>query len=374
MSAFSSPTGLKFPHAELTKIDGKPTYLSIQQSKRELFTNSAAIHSIAGSGRHGHSVLVLGVAEYNRIANLPLGGNANDWVDPAHPGPAPVFPANATSRQMTEISATYDRALKAFETYNDVEQTLKQQLLAAVDPEFVCSLQDALYGYANVTVRDLLVHLETTYGQLDQDALTANLAALEEPWEPVESMEKLWQQATYAQGVAQQGGEPITDTALVRIYRDKLTNTGVFSLDLREWDKKPLADRTWANFKTFFTEANKRRVKETTLGDMQRAFAAIGRPETPSTVGSTQPRLDTPSSALTDDTSGAKYYCWTHGLSDNKDHTSRTCTNKATGHKEDATLNNMMGGNNTIRRKRGERNDYRRQNPIQCNPQSQAQE
>ena len=105
---------------------------------------------------------------------------------------------------------------------------------------------------------------------------------------------------------------------------------------------------------------------------MQRAFAAIGRPETPSTVGSMQPRIDTPSSALTGETPGAKYYCWTHGLSDNKDHTSRPCTNKATGHKEDATLSNMMGGNNTIRRKRSERNDSRRQNPIQRNTQAQT--
>ena len=330
MSAFSSPTGYKFPHAELTPIDGKPTYLSIQKAMRELFTNSAAVHTLAGSGRHGHSVLVLGDVEYNRIANLPNGGNANDWVHPVHPGPAPIFPNAATSRQMTEISAAYDRALKAFETYNDVEQILKQQLLAAVKDEYVCSLQDALYGYANVTVRAILVHLETNYGQLDQDALTANLAALEEPWEPVESMEKIWQQATYAQGVATQGGDPITEATLVRIYRDKFKNTGVFPLDLREWDAKPVADRTWANLKTHFTEANKRRVKDTTEGDMQRAFAAIGRPGTPSTVGSTQPRIDTPSSALTDETPGTKYYCWTHGLSDNPDHTSRTCTHKAT--------------------------------------------
>ena len=49
------------------------------------------------------------------------------------------------------------------------------------------------------------------------------------------------------------------------------------------------------------------------------------------------------------------YYCWTHGLGFNKDHTSLTCTKKAEGHKEDATILNMQGGNNTIRRQQGER-------------------
>ena len=37
-------------------------------------------------------------------------------------------------------------------------------------------------------------------------------------------------------------------------------------------------------------------------------------------------------------------YCWTHGHRVSKDHTSATCGNKAAGHKDDATLSNMMGG------------------------------
>ena len=42
------------------------------------------------------------------------------------------------------------------------------------------------------------------------------------------------------------------------------------------------------------------------------------------------------------------YYCWTHGLGKNRKHTSATCNNKAEGHKDEATADNMMGGNNKI--------------------------
>jgi hypothetical protein len=42
------------------------------------------------------------------------------------------------------------------------------------------------------------------------------------------------------------------------------------------------------------------------------------------------------------------FYCWTHGLSKNVAHTSQTCESKATGHYDDATLENCNGGINKI--------------------------
>ncbi len=37
-------------------------------------------------------------------------------------------------------------------------------------------------------------------------------------------------------------------------------------------------------------------------------------------------------------------YCWTHGHRINKEHTSATCGKKATGHRDDATVANTLGG------------------------------
>ena len=41
-------------------------------------------------------------------------------------------------------------------------------------------------------------------------------------------------------------------------------------------------------------------------------------------------------------------YCWSHGLGRNPKHTSELCNNPLDGHKKEATLDNMMGGNNNI--------------------------
>jgi hypothetical protein len=39
-------------------------------------------------------------------------------------------------------------------------------------------------------------------------------------------------------------------------------------------------------------------------------------------------------------------YCWTHGHRVSKHHTSATCANKASGHRDDATASNTFGGSN----------------------------
>ena len=41
-------------------------------------------------------------------------------------------------------------------------------------------------------------------------------------------------------------------------------------------------------------------------------------------------------------------YCWTHGLSKDFKHCSATCNNPKPGHQVTATVDNLMGGNNTI--------------------------
>jgi hypothetical protein len=42
------------------------------------------------------------------------------------------------------------------------------------------------------------------------------------------------------------------------------------------------------------------------------------------------------------------YYCWTHGLGKSASHTSAGCANPAEGHNTNATIRNMMGGNDRI--------------------------
>ena len=49
-----------------------------------------------------------------------------------------------------------------------------------------------------------------------------------------------------------------------------------------------------------------------------------------------------------------KDYCWTHGVNFAPNHNSQTCRNPLEGHVRTATEENMMGGNNSVRRQPNE--------------------
>ena len=368
----ASKTTFNFPHPELTRIEGKPDFAALQILQRELFSNASSVYSPNGNTRLGHAVIVLGEAAYNQRANAnnPPGvaPNAFDWQPLPVPPMQPVIPPAATRNQFSLAITEWELQTKNYTTYNNVEHALKQQLLAAVDSTFICSLRDNLEGYAHVTTFRLLEHLTTTYGVLDEIQLRKNMTTLALPWEPAESLEPLWQRCLDCQQVAAAGNDPITEATLLRTMLGVLQNTGFFELDLDAWNEKPLADKTWPNFKEFFTRANKKRCDKLTAGKLQHhGFLAIdgpNRPNTPSTTKTGGSHVSP--SPLTVDTKGTMmYYCWSHGLGTNPDHTSCTCTRKKTGHQEDATADNMMGGNNTIRRQKGERNKFAELNPRQ---------
>ena len=347
-----------FPHEALTPIVGKPTFAQIQGLKQEMISNAVSVHSQRGNGALGHAVIVLGQVEYNALV-----GPANHWVQPPNPGPQPIIPANATQHMILAIQSQWERDTREWETYFSTEKALKRLLLQAIDKTYISSLADPLFGYTNVSVHQILRHLETTYAALDPDALFKNLEELRSPWEPAESMEPLWQRGVNAQRMATAGGEPITDGTLLMIFRDILKNTGVFTLDLRDWDRLPAAQKTLANFQTTFTEANKERIKNLTTDEYSRSgtptLSTPPRGSTFSAIGNSKGPV-----LLCKPTGTKLAYCWSHGVSTNEEHNSMTCTRKASGHQDDATIDDMKGGNNTIRRKPREKNVYKEKNPT----------
>lgn len=357
MSHSTDPTA-SFPHATLTSISGKPTFSSVQVLKKQLVANAVSVRSARGNGNLGHAVLVLGQAAYDNIA-----GAGNNWVDPPNPGPAPVIPPGSTQHQIIAIQAQWERDTKEWETFNATEAALKRLLIAAVDSTYIASLEDPLFGYTNVSTHDILAHLDTTYAALDPDALTANMEALRAPWDPSETMEPLWQRGVLAQQLAEAGGTPITDGDLLLIFRDLLKTSGLFPLDIRDWDRLPAAQKTLANFKTTFTNANKERVANLTTGQHFNATGNQVPARAFSAKGGSPPNAPDGPAMYCVPTGVWMAYCWSHGITNNTAHTSKTCKNKAIGHQEDATIDNMMGGNNTIRRKPKEKNVFIEKNP-----------
>ena len=310
-----------------------------------------AIPSMRGGGALGHAALCMLAGDYN---NLPAGAGIN-WADPAHPGPAPVVPLAATAAQITEINRQYKANDDEYKLFKATEAALRKCLITAIPATYIDILEDELFGFSNVQPRDLVAHMTIQYAQVTQDDLTENIKTLNESWDPQEPIEKLWTQLRRCQLFAA-NFDPISDNTLVRSAIANLEASGVFMDALKDWRKRTVLTQTLANLKTDFNSADKERRRLTTSREAGYANAAVVSDDESTTSNK-------------ENTGNGLYYCWSHGLGINKNHTSTTCSNKQPGHQTKATVFNMMGGCNRIHRRYQEKTVYkapqRESNPTQ---------
>lgn len=325
------------PHKVLTPIpEGeKPTFTSLLKIHQELNANAMAISSNRGGGHYGHLALVLPAAAFNALPNTVA------WVDPVHPGDQPVIPAgppNPTAAQITEINRQYKADLAQFQLFGAAKSLLRSQLLASVPDTYTKILKNTQLGYANATALALLNHLDTTYGTVTPDDLTANTNNMNRQWDPTQPIEDLWNQIKDCQAYAEPH-DPISNAHAIRAAINNLEASGVFTEALRKWRDRPIVEHTWDRLTADFNKADKERNRHLTTKHLGFANKAETTPVR---------ELDTMS------------YCWSHGLSSNKTHTSSTCSYPQPGHQKMATVSNMMGGCCIIKRRQGERAVYRR--------------
>jgi hypothetical protein len=373
----------------------KPTFKSLTTFQKAINQQALAIPSTRGDGALGHLILVISAADY-----LIVSTGATPFVVPTNPGSVPVQIANSTGPQIIETNRAHAIELAEYNLYLNTATILKNIIINNVPEHFIVTLQHPITQYARVTPLQLMEHLWTTYGTITSDDLTTNYDRMTAPWNPPTPIENLFDQLKLGQEYAGEGGEPIDTRQLMRIGYNLIQQTGLFETSCREWRNKPTADKTYATFQIFFTkeDADRKVNSPTSAGagyansvqdivhqelanyieqypvqhtDPQQPIAPPP-PATPSANAgvtlddikkliqatmtntpndrrrrSSQPRSNPPGPLVAQglDSDGVPVsYCWTHGTTTNLRHTSKSCSRKAEGHKDDATFTNQLGG------------------------------
>lgn len=303
-----------------------------------------------------------------------------------------------------EAIRQYNQRKQDHSTYVQATIALKNQIINAVDDKYISAQKDAITLYAKVTPLTLLTHLWTTYGTIDQADQTANEARMRKDWNPPNPIEELYEQLKEGQVFASKGKETISDGQLIRWGYEIILKTGLFNRDCEKWRKKPETDKTWDKFKEHFSIAEDDRDKNTSADDagysankmeqliQQRVQAEMSAllnsisqeedeappltEETPAPASAQAANatvtLDAIAKLIDAKLKTAKInptsttqprpqgtidgipvtYCWSHGITANLFHNSKTCRRCKEGHKKEATLNNRMGGSDVRNKKR----------------------
>jgi hypothetical protein len=329
-----------FPHAVLTPLPPqRPTAAVLELLQQEVSANAISVPSSRGNGLLGHYALVVSPARYMLASGVA-------FIAPESPGIAPVHAANATGHMITEDNRQFLADQKEFIIFSATEAKLKQQILQAVPPTYTNSLKNKFIGFANVSALAILTHLFNDYGRITTHDLDENMKRLHKEWSPANPIEDLFEQIRSCREFAV-NTDPISEAMAVRAGVAIIDASGVFGDAVRDWRKLADNEHTMVNFITDFKRADAERQRQLTTksAGYHNVAAKTTMVQQPNTTNGNTTNANTITTL---------HYCWTHGAGPNPNHTSQTCIGPAPGHRHEACLTNMLGGNNIIHRRRGE--------------------
>ena len=253
-----------FAFPNLTPIDGEPDADILIKLKNQVKANASSVPSNLGGGAHGHLGLVLSPATYSMVSNIP-------FDQPAHPG-ALAIPLGTTGPMATVLREQHVEGIRLFREVSGVEKALKQQILKAVDRQWLLAITDRHSQSLTGTIAQILEFLFDTYGYVSNAMLEKKENDLRElDYHPRQPVDIVFNTIEDLADYAEMAKSPYSQNQIIGKAYSKFNKTGLLSMAINEWNRKPDIQKTWIALKTHFRQARKE-LKETsgsTIGNSQ---------------------------------------------------------------------------------------------------------
>ena len=238
-----------FEYPELSRIHGEPTTANLITLQREIRANAITVHTTLGGGHHGHLGLVCPAATYSTIPNT------EPYARPNAPGPLTIG-QNLTQYQIAQAREQHAERTRLFREILAVERTIIQQIVAALDAKYLKALRDSVTNKITRTIPEILEHLFNAYGHVTPSELYELKHKVENmQFSPTEPVDTLITEIDDLADIADLAGSSLTDRQRVDIGYIVLQRSKPFKNSLRDWNARPANQRTYANFKTHFRDA-----------------------------------------------------------------------------------------------------------------------
>ena len=199
-----------FQYQTLDKIHGEPTLDTLLHLFKQLKINAQSVPTTLGGGQLGYLALVLSQEEYEDIPNtVPFDRPTNPGVfkynpsvptlmtpqEPSSPirtrrstrttTSEPGTPTAQRRRQepqsglnapsitidVTQQKAIHDEKVRRYNECQAVEQVLRQQLIEAIEPEYLEALRDPITYMIQDPIPNIISFLQETFGQITPQEL-----------------------------------------------------------------------------------------------------------------------------------------------------------------------------------------------------------
>jgi hypothetical protein len=213
-----------FPHPVLPTFQGEPNYQTIHAIRKSHQANLRAIDTHLGGGNLGHLGLIVSDASYDMIAPATDAGPTL-WISPTAPWRAPAN-TDGTAAQISAARHVWEEDVQSYRTYTSMQQALKKQIISVFEPMYLEVLNEIMVGLANISARDMMDHLFSTYGNITAVDLEINFEHMRRAWDPQQPVESLFKQIQYCADYSEAGGCLIGHPQQINVGHANIFATG----------------------------------------------------------------------------------------------------------------------------------------------------
>ena len=134
---------------------GIPIYNTLHQIQLEIKSNALSVSSNLGGGTHEHLRFLMSNRKYATPSPVL-------YVRPVHPSILQIS-NNATHVASYELKIVYDENIQVFYKVRGVEQALIQQVVTAVNEQYIISMKNRTTGQFTGNIHQIVVYLLSTH-------------------------------------------------------------------------------------------------------------------------------------------------------------------------------------------------------------------
>ena len=239
-----------FETKELTKVHGEPDIDSLTCIFSELKRNAQKVPTPLGGGILGYLALIILEAIYITLPGATL------FVRPVDPGP--FIPSNnrLTGAEIAQEKAAHDELKRLYYEVNAVENALRNQLVQAIDKEYIDGLRDPQTYMIRCPIQEIVEYLQSNYGQITPEEYDDRESALKQTaYDPSTPPTLIFTKIKKFRDLSEFTGNSKSDPQLVHIAYLIFMKTKIYKTALLKWNAKPSGDKTFRNMEVHFRTA-----------------------------------------------------------------------------------------------------------------------
>jgi hypothetical protein len=178
-------------------------------------------------------------------------------IVPPNTGPQPIIEAGTMNINKENLLRAYDEPKRENTEYKNLKSAAKKQMTHAIPSGLLSGIKCPHHGFQNVRAKDMLHHCFDEC-PIDSHMILENETRLTAEWDANRPFADLIQRRTAVNEFADDAGRPIIDNKGMDALYTVIFNTGVMCEECEKWEDTEALDKTYKNFKTHFTAAQRK--------------------------------------------------------------------------------------------------------------------